>query len=341
MVSLVNQGVHVVRSLPANHSTFMLSAFGDRPEAYHVNRKNRYSLEDVKGIVSTQKSSLCDELHDITGKKIIFTGEDACNLSSGGFDRLRSFILKVAGDDAGIVVLVYTRDPVNYVTSAVQQNVKRNGLTIEEASRVHIQGTHNRYKHLFEKCTEVFESSQVNFRSFERTNSAGSDIVGDFFKNLDVNIGNIVRIKVNEAIASEWVHFLSFLNSMNLECNPGDLHLLTNIGGARGGLLGNEKKQEILQSASEDIRFLKQEFGIDYPAVVESEAPAGEDNLFCTEFTDRLCDLFGDLNPDTQIALEQFLALPEIQSLADSRSGIPLLRDRLRVQSSMAAWKTS
>ena len=69
-VSLVNQGVHVVRSLPANHSTFMLSAFGDRPEAYHVNQKNRYLLEDVKGIVSTQKSSLRDELHDINGFSI-------------------------------------------------------------------------------------------------------------------------------------------------------------------------------------------------------------------------------------------------------------------------------
>ena len=207
---LLEQGVYFPLSLNWNHSEFFHSAFSDSPEQYHTNKARGESRVEIVSRVARQQLRLSREISGLNGYSIVFSGEDGSILTERGLARLRDYLEKIIPKLRAFDVIVYTRHPVSYVGSAVQENVKGNQLTLEFARDWHISVSEGRYGKLWERLKNVFGSENVHFRAFENAKKKTSGVVGDFADLLGLCVDSIDIKTVNTSISDEVVRVLIF-----------------------------------------------------------------------------------------------------------------------------------
>lgn len=256
--------VRIINSLPANHSEFFQSSFSDRPDLYHTNKSKNLSMKEVEQTSKCIQERIIKEVAEFEDTTFILTGEDGCVLSKDGLEKLKTFINIAFGTDCVIKVVIFTRDPLSYVESAVQQNVKGNGLTIEQASELHIQKSSDRYILLFNRLEDIFDQDAIEFHSFESACSHKNGLVGYFLEKCFINHVNITIMKSNESISSEALFLLDNALKEHVKFTHVDVNILSKISGSRAHFLSDEQITIISSLSRNDLRFLEEKFGVVY-----------------------------------------------------------------------------
>jgi hypothetical protein len=302
-------GITVPRSLASNCSGFFMSAFSEYPERYHANVREGLTAEEVAERVGIQMTRLQQEMRDVRRGIVVFSGEDGCTLSEAALCRLKAFLVSVVPSVDNISVVVYTREPVSYVNSAIQENVKGNARTIEQAKAIHLHRVENRYRQIHSRLAAVFGSRRVAFRSFEAATMRFGDVVRDFLNWIGVEPDWLTIKRINEAASSESIRLLSYLYARNIQVGESDKAILLSLPGTRSSLIERLEKEFIREASADDRAFLSQQFDIDYGSALPEE-PAEEQIVNGhNEFIQQFLAVQDALAPDVRTAARYYLGI--------------------------------
>ena len=283
---LSDQGFFFPQTIGNNHSEFFQSAFTTAPEKYHSNLARRETRKQVMERAERQKCALVGELGSLSNQTIIFSGEDGCILDAEALIRLRRFIYSAVQGLSNADVVLYTRHPVSYVESAVQENVKGNALTLEFAKKWHIKETKDKYKRMIDNISKGFGANSIYVRSFEEACSITGDVVKDFAGALGICLEGMKIWRDNIAICDEVVRILSEFNHREIDLTQREREVLFRLPGQRFTLLAEEEINETWDLADGDVSMLERDYGIRYKQSVKYSVDARSDfsESFLREF---------------------------------------------------------
>lgn len=298
-------GIWVPRNLPPNQSHFFVNAFGLRPERYHANVRDGLGPREIKDLVEGQIERLLGDLGRESIQKIVFSGEDISTLLPEELDNLRAGFIEWFGVDAQIRFVVYTRRPESFVESAIQQNVKGNGMTIERSRSWHVQSCHQKYRTIVERLESVVGPDAVQVYGFENSTAGFGSVVRHFgnvaLSGLDLQDPG----RQNSAISDETVRFLSECNAEGHAVGVEDQKLLGQLPGSRGTLLTENDRKMIAELSFEDRMFLNERFGIDYLGEpIENSRESRDESGYCATAK----RVLPSLEPATQGRFGHFLS---------------------------------
>jgi hypothetical protein len=261
-------------SWPNNHSIPIFSAFCEYPENYHINIKKGYSITEITDINKRYLESLKMEIAKREQSKLIISGEDISVLSIDNLNSLKKYLKSISTNDVSIKVVVYVRNPVSWSTSVIQQRIK--GGTTYQNSLIGLRADlKNYFINIINKFIQVFGKESINIYTFEEAIKHKYGPVGYFlstlgFSNQEISQFNI--IKANESISFIAADILSFLNEkipvikdgkLDAKRTPNDFSYFSVIKGPKFDLPFTIKK-ELFQCCQDDIKWLNENFGIDY-----------------------------------------------------------------------------
>ena len=256
--------VFIPRSFSPNCSAFFQSAFSPSPVRYHANMTEGLNIKQINDRTELQVKRFRAEVTGLEGMKVVLSGEDGCTLPASGLKSLHTMLADSVPNLSDIVVLIYTRNPFSYVNSAVQENVKANHLTLEQARAIHIPACSNRYRSLFERLSEAFPNARIIYRSFEDAISSWGDVVVDFMLSLEIDADKLVISRENISISDQAVRLLSHIRENGVTLTEHESALIRALPGRRANILTAKDQARIAELARGDVEFLQNEFGIDY-----------------------------------------------------------------------------
>lgn len=276
---LAERGVYYPACLPANHSGFFVNAFAPNPAKHHNNTRDNRTRAEIDRIVEGYMAELRRELDGFEGHTAIFSAEDASTvLVPRGINRIRNTFDRLCNPGRFKVVL-YTRHPISFAHSAIQQNVKGNGMYLDEARRRHVVPTARRYREIVEAYRKVFGPEALVLRSFEAAVKTEGGLFADFMAAAGLDPEGIAEERSNEGICSEMVHFLSWLyegppqqegepfvlnRASRVALTPEDRAALFALKGAKASFFDHDEQMLLWSCVADDMTFLSQEFGIEY-----------------------------------------------------------------------------
>lgn len=278
---LRGRGVLYPGFLPPNHSQFFINAFSERAEHYHANRRQGLDAAAIAERASEQMDRLGRALSRFDGPTVLLSGEDACTLQAPEVTQVRSRLDALAGSvgvNTAYRVLLYTRNPAAFVSSAMQENVKGNGMRLEDSRELHIRNAAGRYRRIHEAWVSAFGENAVEFRCFETACKAPGGLIGDFLGSIGLADDGIEHQLSNEGISDEVTQFLSSLYlpgsgaghgrlqdcQTRIDLTPQDRDTLFALRGSKGDLLSLDDQIRTWDVVADDMRFLQSRFGITY-----------------------------------------------------------------------------
>lgn len=333
---LRERGVLYPGFLPANHSQFFINAFSERAEHYHANRRQGLDMTAIAEQASEQMDRLGRALTRFGGPTILLSGEDACTLQAPEVAQVRSRLDALAGSvgvNTGYRVLLYTRNPAAFVSSAMQENVKGNGMRLEDSRELHIRNAAGRYRRIHEAWSAAFGEDAVEFRGFETACKAPGGLIGDFLRSVGVAGEGIEPRLSNEGISDEVTEFLSSLYlpgsgaghgrlqdcETRIELTPQDRETLFALRGSKGGLLSLDERIRTWDVVADDMRFLQSRFGITYDRPAAGRA--APDGKFATDFLHDLARALPRLSAPACEALLHFLLTRPAEARPPAETG--------------------
>ncbi|MBK0329300.1 hypothetical protein I5535_18655 [Rhodobacteraceae bacterium F11138] len=278
---LLQRGVLVPKNLPPNLSGFFSHVFSRAPEALKFNVERGHGRQQAQKHGNRLLERLAHELEAFTGNRIVLSGEEACALHPDEVAQVRDRlgpVLAPAGQQVDFRVLLYTRDPVAYASSAMQQNIKKNVKLLEDHKPVVLRKAPGWYQRTHAAWAGVFGADAVEFRSFETACAAPGGLIGDFLTAAGIPPEGIEPQRANDSIADEIAGFLSSshvpklppdqrgLWSAGFDLSTADQEILFAIRGSKGGLLTASEQAGLWDAVAADMRFIEREFGITYGA---------------------------------------------------------------------------
>lgn len=307
---LLRRGVLVPSVLPSNHSHFVYDAFADAPENYHANRARGRDRETIAARVAMTFDELRREVEAHEPDTLVFSAEDACTLRPAEVERLRD---RLGGlfTPTGVRVVLYTRHPVSYVTSAVQENVKGNGLTLERAKAIHVGDTKDRYRTIVDTWSAVFGEGALTVNSMEAAVAGPRGLVGHMLAVLGTGTEGVVEVRRNESICDEVLDFLAERNAAGAPpLAAGDARLLFGLAGNRASVLSAAERDAVWSRALPDMNVLAERFGILYEPPQLETADVALRRARLEEFCDALSAILPRLDPDLATELADRFVLP-------------------------------
>lgn len=303
---LVERGLLYPASLPANHSNFVYNAFASAPEAYHANRARGLTREEIAARTARSLEALRREVAETACGTIVFSAEDACTLKADEVARMQAFLADLAPSPT-LRVLLYTRHPVDYVASAVQENVKGNGLTVARAKQIHLGAAPQRFRRIHDTYADAFGREAVTFRSFEAARAGPGGLIGDFLGALGTDATGIAEVRRNESIAGELVPFLSELNGATppVVLPKADAARLFALKGSPADVLDAAEKLRLWQFVAGDVVFLQRTFAIRYERDADEARDAAADRA---AFVEGAAAALPALSPPVREAFAGYLA---------------------------------
>jgi hypothetical protein len=265
---LRSQSLHIFSQLPANHSEMLITCFRDNPCEYHSHKRFGRSEKQVEEIKENYLKSLKLDIESSNCKNYLISGEDGCVMTVSELKKLRTFFESL-GENVSFHLIFCTRNPLSYLKSAVQENVKGNNLTIDRAFEIHSKSSIDRYQKLAEKLREVFPFSKLSVFPFEGLISNNQSLLRSFFSAALQIDCNLVEEKRNEAISDVEVLFQSYCRNSGMTLSTPE-SLLKDFSGQKVNFLVAAKNidshffEKFQQSIITDLNFLKSNFNIEY-----------------------------------------------------------------------------
>lgn len=318
---LRSRGVLYPSALPANHSSFFKNAFHPSPESLSGNTQGM-TRAALRKRAEQKMSAVMEEVAASGLETIVLSGEDACFLPPRGIRNLKNFAEDMMAQGRCNVV-VYVRHPIARALSGIQQNVKGNGLTLEDSKAFHLQGGGRRSAAVIEDYAAMFGADALTVRSFEAALAESGDIVTDFCATSGIAAEGITPLRRNDSIAAEIVYFLSWLyeGPRRSVATPGQRRLsnrktrvplsdedrkrLYGLKGAKARFLTAEDIDALWRVVEEDMIFLEEHYGIAYRK--PEATPPAESELFAPGFMEQLDEVLPTLSAPLRDELKRFL----------------------------------
>ena len=316
-------GLLYPKCLPACHSGFFLKAFGEVAK-HPVHGRFGLSQAQIRADAQEMLKNIRKEVRHFDGDKILFSGEDAGTcLLVPHLERLKKTMRDICGEEPNYRILYFTRDPVSRAESGLQQLIKANGMTEEDARGFQIEGGGKRYKEIYETYAKVFGDEAIEFYSYEVARAHSDGLIGYFLGVLGLSIDGVrnLETRTNTSISGEVLKFLSWLYE-GPRVSPAGARLLQNRGtrapitdrdrrvlfsltGEKATFFSTDQRKQGWDAVADDMAFLKQRFDIEYAP------PSGNthttDRLFGQTFKENLEAALPDLNVELRAAFEDFM----------------------------------
>lgn len=266
------------KALPANHSSFFLGGFLSRPELHPTFRAKGVGRDEIRKYANAKLAQIQTEYYEAKPRWLVFSGEDACILMQEEIEAIkRSFDEHFEPENYKIIL--YTRHPIEHAQSAIQQNVKGNGIRLEEATQFHAKGGALSYETIFNNFASVFGGGAIDVRSFEDERDSRYGLVASFIDSFGVSWDGLEVVRVNKSICSEVTRFISFLydgpaqsrpdevvhnRPMRVVLTASDRSILYSLRGSRPNYLSDLQKRELWNQILADVDFLRTKLSIHY-----------------------------------------------------------------------------
>lgn len=192
-----------------NHSGTLYPLFCDAPHNYHVNRRAGIDTETKAARKNAATArALRRALEANRCSRFVISGEDLSELSPAGIARLKQTLAPHA---ARMRVIVYVREPYDYITSAFQQRLRR-GSTYDELVA---NPPKPRYRMRLSRFIEAFGREQVDIRLFEPARFVDGDLIADFLAAIEAPPAVTKELTVrrrNEALSLEAARLIKEVN---------------------------------------------------------------------------------------------------------------------------------
>lgn len=322
-LNLKKRGLLYPKSLPGCHSAFLIDAFGD-PERHPVHGRFGRTSEKILADSEARLKKIRHEIRHFEGDRIVFSGEDAgTSLTVPHLERLQATIRDICGADVKYKILYFSRDPLSRAESGIQQLIKANGMTEEDARDFQMQGGGKRYAQIYDTYAEAFGEDSVEFHSYEVGRSHPDGLIAYFMNTIGVSFIGLKSLtnRTNTSISGEVLMFLSWLyegprvspdrsgrlqfRATRAPINEQDKAILFSLQGERATFLSAKDKQQIWDVVSDDMAFLKNRFGIEYDPPAGRTVPSNI--LFGPTFLKNLEAALPELNSELRAEFLQFL----------------------------------
>lgn len=187
-----------------NHSIPFYTAYSGQHQNYHIWRAAGLRPEEIetqKDICRARIEAAVAEASS-EGRDLIFSGEDISLLPRAGVEAMHALF---ARHSCEAQVIVYVREPMSFVQSNFQEDIK--------AGKNTKRPTPPNFRDRIEKFIEVFGTERVTVRVFDRAHLYGNDIVKDFAEEVGViaprNGGND-----NSSLSTEAVKIIYLMNQL-------------------------------------------------------------------------------------------------------------------------------
>lgn len=184
----------------ANHSIPFVTCFSSEPHRYHVWKRLGATAEQVAQERSALRNRLDAELA-LPRDRLLVVGEEISLLPTAAVNAMLAH-LKQQGRQLSVVA--YLRDPVGYVTSAFQQQV-RGGQSCYTLPRPH-------YRQRFEKFIHALGPDALGFRAYAPQHFAGQSIVADFAAVAGLPASALADCRANESLPLDAVRLIHLFN---------------------------------------------------------------------------------------------------------------------------------
>ena len=261
--ALLASGINYLE-IDRNHGPFLISLLSDEP---HKNPINIHRLVDTpeKAVSynAANRKRLTKALQTNRSPKFVISGEGFSAMPARLVPRLKEMLEPYA---AAFRIIVYVRDPYEYVNSAFLQHVK-SGRSLE-ANIVAVPG----YRFRIGKYIRAFGRENVDIRVFDPARFVGGDLVTDFLTALGepASLAGSLKIeRANQSMSHEAAVILSEANKaipahidgLANRARASTLHLhLADIKGEKFWLdpdLYLEREEEVL----DDLAWLDRTLG--------------------------------------------------------------------------------
>jgi hypothetical protein len=195
--------VHYPVFRQANHSLNFGPLFVDNPNISELFKNaGVYGEKAIEAEKNRLQEMWIKEFERFDGKDFIISGEQLSLLSHDGVRRLRAFVAPYFDD---VKIIVYVREPLSFLRSAMQQRIK-GGKRYSHLPKL--------YKSRIIHYVQEFGDENVIVRPFLSEAFAGGDLFTDFFASLgiDVDLGLSFEDKSNEALGINSLRMLTEYN---------------------------------------------------------------------------------------------------------------------------------
>lgn len=251
-----------------NHSIPIYTAFSGKHKEYGIWKRS--GLTDVA--VEQKRQECLSRLNTFLRKEkhrdIIISGEDIGMIPA---PKLANLYQALTANTPDVNVLAYVRDPVSFMASALQEDIK-NGRIITIPSRAN-------YRAKLEKFIREFGTKNVTIREYNRDKLPDGDVVEDF--------GDFVGVKAprkalrdNTSLSTEAVRVVYQLNQIVSATNDTPEMIqarLACINHLRFLLPGRFILPDHLIAGlvePDDVNWLHEASGIDFRMVAPEKRPA-------------------------------------------------------------------
>lgn len=254
----------------ANHTDALCTAFLSDPRN-HISHKmagqQNYEILLAKGVEI--RAEFEREIIETAPQTVLFSAEGMSNLSAAELDRFRVW---VAGFADQLDVFYVIRNPVNYVTSVIQQHLK-GGEVLEN---LFDDPPMPNFKGRFSAAIRAFEAEHIAVHSFEQMCGHPDGVVGAFLDIVKLTEGPVRQgilgnqQKDNESLSHEAALILSSLNRqrpMIIDGNPGPRRTMNELGtiaAIKGEKfqLPNNVVEKVVRESAQDVAWLRETFDI-------------------------------------------------------------------------------
>lgn len=253
------------KSLPTNHSAFITSLFSERPELYDIHLRAGKTRELITSEYTAIAEDLKKECLDSFCSKMILSGEDGCELSQLGVKKLIDFTRELMADEGKLDIILFVRHPLQFIASAIQENVKSNHLTIEESLRIHSSKIANKYHMLFSRLSEAQPSASISFLMFEKVADHKDGLIGFFCDQVGIEYQSLqTDYHSNKTLCHESIIVIDYARRHKINISNADMDALCLVKGQGFWPFSESEQSALLELCKADCIFLRNRFNIDY-----------------------------------------------------------------------------
>jgi hypothetical protein len=327
---LLSRGILYPASLPVNQSGFFQIAYLPNPQELPFHRSLGHSRLKLKRQAKRRLLTFADELKAFDGNDVILSAEDACVFPLKAISNIKDSLDELVSPSRYSIIF-YTRHPISRALSGIQQNVKGNRLTLEDARKFHLGGGGKRYAEIIQNYATVFGAKALSIRSFEDALLRSGDIVTDFFSMASIDLDGITPLRQNESIAAEIVYFLSWLyegpgvsvvspgqkrfnlRKFRVPLSDEERKLLYGLKGAKANFLSVKDIDTLWRVVEVDMVFLEECHGIAYRKA--DVTPQDNSKLFAPGFMMQVEAMLPRLSVQLRNEFKQFLQTQGVTQL--------------------------
>jgi len=185
-----------------NHSIPFYTAYSGRHQNYHIWRASGLSVQGIEAQKDMCRARIEAAVAGAGKRNLIISGEDISLLPRSAVVELEDLFAQYG---CNVQVIVYVREPVSFVVSAIQQVIKDGTFHAGVPTPL--------YRERVEKFIEVFGAERVTVRVFDRARLHGNDIIKDFAKQVGVRAPRKGK-NDNSSLSTEAVKIIYLMNQL-------------------------------------------------------------------------------------------------------------------------------